>query len=275
MKKVVFLDIDGTLVEPGSNVPPESALLAIRKAQEKGNYVYLCTGRNPAMLSPLLKYGFDGFIGSAGGYVVCGKEVIFDCPMTKEQFEVVLHALREEGVFFTIETRDGAYTDEGFKEFLEKNAAAGSNSELLRWRRQIEQSLNILPFAAYDGSPVYKFIVMCFEEKQLEKARMAAEQDFLFCIQPPDKFGYVNGELINRRFDKGQAVFRVCEYLNIPIFNSIGYGDSINDKEMLETVGHGVCMENGSRELKALADEICPAVLEDGIYKSFEKNKLF
>lgn len=42
--KAIFLDIDGTLTEPGTNVPPASALEAIRRAQEAGNYVFLCTG---------------------------------------------------------------------------------------------------------------------------------------------------------------------------------------------------------------------------------------
>ena len=32
-KKLIFLDIDGTLTSPGSNVPPASALEAIRKAE--------------------------------------------------------------------------------------------------------------------------------------------------------------------------------------------------------------------------------------------------
>ena len=64
--KAIFLDIDGTLTEPGTNVPPASALEAIRRAQEAGNYVFLCTGRNYAMLSPLLKYGFDGVVASSG-----------------------------------------------------------------------------------------------------------------------------------------------------------------------------------------------------------------
>ena len=61
-KKLIFLDIDGTLTEPGKNVPPDSALEAIRRAQANGHKAVLCSGRNYGMLSPLLKYGFDGVI---------------------------------------------------------------------------------------------------------------------------------------------------------------------------------------------------------------------
>ena len=31
--KLIFLDIDGTLTSPGSNIPPESALTASRSAR--------------------------------------------------------------------------------------------------------------------------------------------------------------------------------------------------------------------------------------------------
>ncbi len=47
--KLIFLDIDGTLTEAGLNTPPESALKAIGKAREKGNKVFLCSGRNIGM----------------------------------------------------------------------------------------------------------------------------------------------------------------------------------------------------------------------------------
>ena len=65
--KLLFLDIDGTLTEPGRNIPPASALEAIKKAQQNGHKVFLCTGRNLAMLKPLLAYDFDGYVASAGG----------------------------------------------------------------------------------------------------------------------------------------------------------------------------------------------------------------
>ena len=45
-RKLIFLDIDGTLTQAGSNTPPESAMKAVRMAQAKGHLVFLCTGRN-------------------------------------------------------------------------------------------------------------------------------------------------------------------------------------------------------------------------------------
>ena len=43
----------------------------------------------------------------------------------------------------------------------------------------------------------------------------------------------------------------------------------MNDYEMIETVGLGVCMENGSDALKARSDLICPSVEQDGLASAF------
>ena len=273
-QKIIFLDIDGTLTEPGHNEPPESAIWAVKKAQEEGNYVVLCTGRNYAMLSPLLSYGFDGVVASSGGYIECHGEVIYDCPMTKQQQQSVLGVLEENGVYRTVECMEGSYTDEGFKDFLRSHVGEGSNSELLRWREQIEASLNILPMKEYKGQPVYKVVVMSPSMGQLEQPQKLLAEDFAFCIQDGDMGGFINGEVVNRKFDKGKAVERVCRYFGLPVQNSVAIGDSMNDREMLEAAGLSICMENGSEGLKKLADDICPSVKENGIREAFLKHHL-
>lgn len=273
-KKIIFLDIDGTLTEPGCNEPPESALQAIRAAQEKGNLVFLCTGRNYDMLSPLLQYGFDGVIASSGAYIRCGDDVIYDCPMTEAERKTVMELLQKNGIFRTVECVDGSYTDEGFKQFLEENAEAGGNSELLRWRRQIEASLNIRPMAEYRGQPVYKLVMIFRSEKQLDEPRRVLGETFDFCIQESDQYGFMNGELIKKEYNKGIALRKVCDHYGVSAEDSIAYGDSMNDLEMMEAAGISICMENGSGKLKELADEVCPSVEKDGIYHSFKKYHL-
>ena len=106
------------------------------------------------------------------------------------------------------------------------------------------------------------------------RAQEALREDFDFCIQERDRSGIINGEVVNKLFDKGRAVERVCHYLNIPLSDSIAIGDSMNDLEMLQTAGTGICMQNGSEKLKKIADDICPSVSEDGIYTAFLKYEL-
>lgn len=272
-KKVIFLDIDGTLTEPGHNVPPDSALEAVKKAQEAGNYVFLCSGRNYAMLSPLLKYGFDGVVASAGGYIVCGDNVIFDCPMTEEQKNRAMKVMKENNIIRTIECMDGAYADDGFRKLVQEQYGESRSSEFLRWREQVEKNLRIFSMERYQDQPAYKFSLISPSMKNIDQAKETLEQDFLFCIQDESQ-GFVNCELINRKFNKGTGVIRVCDYLNIPVSDSVGFGDSMNDKEMLETAGLSICMGNGSQAVKELADEVCPSVTEDGIWKTFQKYHL-
>jgi len=273
-RKIIFLDIDGTLTPPGRNIPPESAVRAIARARAKGHYVFLCTGRNYAVLRPLLQYGFDGVIASMGGYIECQGKVLYDCPMTESQKCTAIDVLEKNGVFKTVECMDGTYTDEGLKEFLRSHISEGSNSELLRIREQVEQELHFLPMEEYRGEPVYKILVMSQSEERLLEPRKVLEKDFFFCMQEKGEDGFLNGEIVNRKFDKGKALLRVCGYLHIPVRDSIAFGDSMNDREMIEAAGVGICMENGSKGLKKYADDICPSLEKDGIYRAFLKYHL-
>lgn len=273
-QKLIFLDIDGTLTEPGKNVPPPSAVEAVRRAREKGHRVVLCSGRNYGMLFPVLKFGFDGLAASAGGYIEYGSQVVYDCPMTPDQQERVLDIFKESGIYRTIGGRNNSYTDEGFKEFLAENAQSEANSELLRWRIQIENELGIHPMSEYDGEPIYGMAFMSRGAERLKRPMQLLQDEFEFCIQDEDVCGIVNGELASKAFNKGKAVVRLCEFLGVSRADTIAVGDSMNDLEMLQAVETAVCMENGSPALKKEADMVCPSVTENGLYSAFEALKL-
>ncbi len=273
-QKLIFLDIDGTLTEPGKNVPPPSAVDAVRRAREKGHKVVLCSGRNYGMLYPVTHYGFDGLVASAGGYIEYNGQVVYDCPMTSEQQARVLDIFKESGIYRTIGGRSHSYTDEGFKEFLSENIQSKANSELLRWRIQIENELGIRPMSEYDGEPIYGMAFMSRGAERLKKPLQMLQEEFDFCIQDEDACGIVNGELSSKEFDKGKAVERLCGFLGISKEDTIAFGDSMNDLEMLQAAEIGVCMANGSPSLLKIANMVCPSVLEDGLYSAFEKLKL-
>ena len=68
MGKIIFLDVDGTLVDYENHLP-ESAVLAVRKARENGHRVYICTGRSKAeVYENIWEIGLDGMIGGNGSY---------------------------------------------------------------------------------------------------------------------------------------------------------------------------------------------------------------
>ena len=268
-RKLIFLDIDGTLTPAGSNNPPESAMKAIRAAQKAGHMVFLCTGRNPDMLAPVLAYGFDGAVACGGGRVFAGDRVLYDCPMPEEDRIKALTLLKDQGVFRTIEAVDATFGDEDLGDFLAQ--AGEGNSELVRWRKALAEQLNIRPMAQYDNRPIYKVVFMCTSMDQLAPAREALEKDYNFVVQDVAAHNCLNGEVINRAFDKGKGVRIVAEAFGFDIADTIGFGDSMNDLEMIETVGTSVCMDNGSPALKQISDIVCPAVEADGLAWAFEK----
>ena len=275
--KLIFLDIDGTLTRPMENTTPDSAVDAIKSARRKGNRVFLCTGRNPHMLRPLLRYGFDGFVSCAGGYVTVGEgqdeKVLFDCPMTDGQRDMALDSLHRGGVFCSLEGKDGTWGDETLDGFIMDRPEG--KSEIERWRGMLENNLGLCPMSEYDGSPIYKVAVMCLKYPQLDAAKALLEKDFDFVMQETkNRGGIINGELINRKFDKGRGVEQIRKHFGAAREDTVGFGDSMNDWAMMRTVGTSVCMANGAEALKKLADMVCPSVGDDGLAWAFEELNL-
>lgn len=81
----------------------------------------------------------------------------------------------------------------------------------------------------------------------------------------------LNGEIINRRFDKGSGVRRIAAALGAELRDTAGIGDNENDRELLLTVGTSVCMGNGSPSLQALSGLVCPSVEDDGLAWAFRE----
>lgn len=273
-QKLVFLDIDGTLVAPGEMQPPASAQDAIRRARARGHKVFLCTGRNRRMAEPLFPYGFDGYICSAGGYVVCDGTLLFDCPMEPAQSQGLRAALEQCGADYTLEARDISYGAPSriLEQAMRRNTGDGMNSEAERWLKFWSDETRVRPLRAYQGEPIYKICYTAENTEQLAPVRALYEDQFVFCEQQMLRFsaGIVNGELINRKFNKGTGIQAICRALGASPADAIGFGDSENDLEMTDAVGISVCMANGSDALKKRCTRICPAVTEDGLAREFE-----
>lgn len=73
-------------------------------------------------------------------------------------------------------------------------------------------------------------------------------------------------DIIPSNGGKGIAISKMLEYYNLDKSQAIAFGDGNNDIEMLEAVGTGIAMANGSDKLKAIATQICKDVQDDGIY---------
>lgn len=275
-RKLVFLDIDGTLTVAGQNVPPPSALAAIRAAQSAGHLVAVCTGRSLGMAAKVIAAApFDAVAASAGGYIELGGRVLYDHPMTEAQRAAAVAAFGAAGIGCVLECRDWSYADDIFFFGLSGAPRGGTNSERERWRAGVGAEMRIRPIARYAGEPVYKISVMAPEPHDVSGPEFdAVRRDFNFCIHDAGLFGVFNGEIINKAFNKGDAVRRLAAAAGVPLADTVAFGDSMNDAEMLTTAGLGICMGNGSERLKAIADEVCGDVGADGLYNAFAAHGL-
>ena len=106
-RKIIFLDVDGTLIDYDNHIP-DSAVLAIRKAREKGHLVYVCTGRSKAEMPPeIWDIGFDGMIGGNGSYVEHEGQVILHQLIPRDIAKRLVNWLQERGLEFYLESNNG------------------------------------------------------------------------------------------------------------------------------------------------------------------------
>ena len=73
---------------------------------------------------------------------------------------------------------------------------------------------------------------------------------------------------------KGHGLKFLAQHYGIPQAETIAVGDSGNDSSMIAWAGLGVAMGNALAEVFAAADEVAPAVTEDGLAYVIEKHIL-
>jgi hydroxymethylpyrimidine pyrophosphatase-like HAD family hydrolase len=64
--------------------------------------------------------------------------------------------------------------------------------------------------------------------------------------------------------DKGSALRKLCEILDVDPQRVLAIGDSENDIPMLQAAGFAIAMGNATESLKVVADWIAPSIDEDG-----------
>ena len=81
-------------------------------------------------------------------------------------------------------------------------------------------------------------------------------------------------ELTYRTISKASAVDIMLKELNADLKDTIAFGDSMNDYEILQHCQLGIAMGNAVQQLKDVADDITDSVTNNGIYNSFIKYHL-
>lgn len=79
-------------------------------------------------------------------------------------------------------------------------------------------------------------------------------------------------DVTSEKATKHLGVLRLAEMLKIKPSEMVGVGDGYNDYPLLTACGLKIAMANAPAELKAIADDICPTVDEDGIAYVIDKH---
>ncbi len=263
MKKVIFLDVDGTLVDHSRNIP-ESSKKALIKAKENGHHLVLCTGRTKKIIEKDLLQYFDGVVASAGAHIFWGDEEIYHSLIPKEH---LLHAgaiLDKYGAKYIFQGHTGRVASAVNKQALidffmitgEKDISQSFVADITDSpydRDDIESAFYILATATVDE--IQKEIG---DVIKVTGASFGTEQVY-------------NGELTLNGVNKATGMERLLTHLGLTREDSIAFGDGPNDFEMIEYANMGVAMGNAVDGLKAIANMVTDHINEDGLYNGFVK----
>ena len=258
MKKAIFLDIDGTLIDclNGLTDITHKVKKAIRVLQANGDYVFIASGRPYAFLSEaLLNFGFDGFILTNGAQVKVKHKFIYKEAIKKAFIKDIINNFERLKIQYILQGELYSYMKENCTELYSFYDSYNISRKYLKTSYDIE------------NVETYKIEMLCNDEKGVE-----------YCLSlGNDNYDYIHNvklksfELYSKINTKATGILKVLNYLNISIENSYAFGDGKNDIEMLSTVGCGIAMGNASDEVKKHAKKVTDTVYNDGIALGIRK----
>ena len=245
--KLIALDLDDTLLNDKLAIT-QLTVQALRECAQKGIYVVLCSGRAENAILPFVRQlqiaGFE-----AGRFIIAiNGSSIFDmhkrqnifCKRVEPEILVRANQLAEAaGLKTEVYTPDTIY-------YREETKWTKLDVELC--------GLNGVAVADYESFIARGFPKMLIpgEPEQLLELQNTLRQEFkeravIFTSKP-----YFL-ELLPPDCGKGEAVAWLANELNIPIEQTMGFGDSMNDESLMRMTGYGVAMCNGLEAIKQIA----------------------
>lgn len=257
-RKIVFLDIDGTLVPERSAYIPESARAAIARAQAQGHLVFINTGRAWSNMDRFLfDTPFDGFICGCGTYIVYRGEVLLHKVLSEEACRCIYRSALDCGMDFMGEADHGLYCDLSTYQTRE----ARNFIEDLKTRYDLREDTPASQMR-FD-----KFITWTSRNGDLKR--------FIREVSPYVTYtdrGGIFSEYVPCGYTKATGIDFVLDKLSLSVDNTYAIGDGPNDLPMLRHVAHPIVMGNSSpASMFDEAEYVTTDILEDGIANAFEK----
>jgi hypothetical protein len=260
-RKLLFFDIDGTLVSSPDTPVPDSTKEALARAKEKGHYIFINTGRPKSLLPEAFsELDFDGYLCGCGSYITLKDEIIIDKQFAPERCKGIVDWARQQEIPLILEGNDFCYID---SEGAQHPMLSANNNKLIREFPNV-----ILDAASCDDIRFSKFCAMAKTRAQLD-IFLEPYRDYFEVIDRGDDFY----EIVPIGFSKASAIDQVLAYLDQSLEDCYVFGDSSNDLSMLSHVPNSIAMGNSDECVLQVASYITTPVWRDGIYvamKHFE-----
>lgn len=263
-RKIILTDVDGTLIPYHDTEPPVSVEEAVRRLHEKGNEVYMVTGRTLAHINGrLAEIPFDGMIGGNGAFTVVHGNMLSKKTIPDEEIVRIVDYLDSRNLEYFIETVDGQF---------------GSHHFETRAVKTLEQ-YGIKNPVVRDIYPQMKF-PECLYVSQVTKINFILESMEDYTDMKKAFGGYkvstwggkgesaLFGDIAQEGIDKNIAVRDLIAYLGAEKQDTYGFGDAEVDIPLFESCGVSVCMGDGRDAAKAAADYVTDSAARDGWLKA-------
>lgn len=250
-KKIIFLDLDGTLLTTDKQIGKRSAD-ALQRALLQGHCVAIASGRSLMGAQMVIE---ELGLRVPGAFLLAFQgSLIYDC----YREEVLLNrSIRPRLVIDLMQEleRQGIYAHT----YNEHEILTFRNSlELERYTLVTHEPVRILSdYAQLEQERMPKVIAIDYEDhEKLENFQryyadrpQSREYNSFFSCQEFLEF-------CRQDSHKGSGLRFLAEHLGIPLSDTVAVGDERNDISMIEAAGVGVAMCNGHREVKDVADYI-------------------
>ena len=257
MIKAIFFDIDGTLISFKTHKIPQSTMEALQKLHDKGIKLFICSGRPPMDIKPLmdkLNSLFDGYITLNGQYCYdANKKIIHEQSLDKDDLIKLTDYLKDKDIACGFVELNYFYFNLHNQYLSDLDKQLGSTAperiidDMQRVRTHKTYQLNLF-LSNKDEQPILKMLPNC--------------RSVRWCP--------LFGDIIPKSGGKSTGIKYILDYYNINIDECMAFGDGGNDKEMLEFAKIGVAMGNASDDVKSIADYVTTDVDNDGILNALK-----
>ena len=255
MTKVIFFDVDGTLLSHSQKCVPESTKRALDALAKKGILRVMATGRHTLELQvlPLDGIEFDGYILLNGHLCLdAKKDLICGTPIEETDKEALLQIFEEKTLPLMLVEQDRMYIN-----FINRDVELAQQAI----------STPLPPVDAYAGAPIYLAVAYLPRGREGILAQMLPGCKAM-------RWSDWGLDVFSANGGKTAGIQTYLDAQQISLEDTMAFGDGENDTAMLQFVKCGVAMGNAVESTKKSADYITDSVDQDGIWNALVKLKL-